>query len=68
MKRLYIIITCQILALILFLASHYMIQIYFLSEVYYVLFWCDVSLFFAIGLQILLILLLVSLIEVKKNY
>ena len=61
MKRFYIIITCQILALLLFLSSHFLISIYFYSKVYYVYFFIDVVIFLAIGLQILSILLLISL-------
>lgn len=66
MKRLYIIISCQILTSILFVSSHYLGVLYMYLVAYYVLFWCDVSLFFAIGLQILIILLLISFIENKK--
>jgi len=66
MKRFYIIILCQILALILFLSAHYLVSIYYYSKVYYVFFWLDVVLISAIGLQITSILLLISL-KVSDN-
>ena len=67
MKRFYIIITCQILALILFLSAHFLYYIYSFVETEYLLglsvnnLIVDICLFIAIGLQILSILLLISL-------
>ena len=62
MKRFYIIITCQILALLLFLSNHFLISIFYSivrSDSIY--FWMDFTLFMTIGLQIMIILLLISL-------
>ena len=65
MKRLYIAIVCQILAPLLFLTSHFLLTIYYCVEItyYYVMFYCDLSLFIAIGLEIVSIILLISVIE-----
>lgn len=68
MKKFYIIITCQILALILFLSAHFLITIFYLGDnkIYFLGFLVnvlilDVCLFIAIGVQITSILLLISL-------
>ena len=61
MKRFYIIITCQILALISFLSSHFLLSIYYYSKYFFVYFFMDLAIFLAIGLQIVAILLFISL-------
>ena len=61
MKRFYIIITCQILALISFLSSHFLLSIYYYSGYYFVYIFMDLAIFIAIGLQITAILLFISL-------
>ena len=61
MKRFYIIITCQILALLLFLSSHFLLSIYYYSKFYFLYFLMDLTIFLAIGLQIIAILLFISL-------
>ena len=68
MKRFYIIITCQILTLLLFLSSHFLVALksfiaepnFFMTSMSINLL-IDTSLFSAIGLQIMIILLLISL-------
>lgn len=73
MKRFYLIITCQILALILFLSTHFLITIFYLEDnnIYFLGFLInvlifDLCLFIAIGFQITSILLLISL-EVSND-
>ena len=61
MKRFYIIIICQILALISFLSSHFLLSIYYYSKYFFVYFFMDLAIFLAIGLQIVAILLFISL-------
>jgi len=72
MKRLYVIITCQILALLLFLSAHFLVAIYanYQENIFFGLLinalLIEICFFIAIGLQILSILLLISL-ELNKK-
>ena len=59
-----LIIILQILTMLLFLTAHYLIGIYYYTEYLYVFLCCDVSLYLAIGLQLLIIVLLLE--EVRK--
>ena len=67
MKRFYIIITCQILALLLFLSSHFLVAIYanYQENIFFGLLinalLIEICFFIAIGLQIVAILLSISL-------
>jgi len=73
MKRLYFTIVCQILSLILFLSGHFILTIYYLGDYAYLFgimvgsLIIDICIIIAIGFQILSILLLITIIEVKDR-
>lgn len=61
LKRFYVVIICQILALILFMVAHFLISIYYYSGQYDVYGYIDLSFFGGIAFQIISIVLVISL-------